>query len=130
VTVAPFLPASAVPSDTAAMTAETAIPPQHVSTVERKQGLQRHRLPVPEGKVQRVHTHLASSTPQSPDNIRDVSSPSPHPVEPKPVRGPLWRLIPTAGGWAFRSVKSGVSKVGSHLGFGRHLKEPSARLGQ
>jgi beta-lactamase regulating signal transducer with metallopeptidase domain len=130
VTVAPISPASATPSDTATMTAETATPLQHVSTADRNQGLQRLRLPVPEAKVQRVHTHLASSTPQSPRNIRGVSGQSSHASEPKPVRGPLWRLIPNAGGWALRSVKSGFSKVGSHLAFARHPKEPTAQVGQ
>jgi hypothetical protein len=128
VTVTPFSPGIATPS--AVLTAEAATPLQHRSTAERNQQLQRNRLPVSETKVQRGHTRLASSTPQRSSKIRGVSGSSPRPAEPKPVRGPLWRSIPTVGGWAFRSVKSGFSKVGSHLGFGRHLKEPSAQLGQ
>ena len=128
VTVTPFSPGSATPS--AALAAEAGTPLQQLSTTERNPGLQRHRSRVPETKVQRVHTRLVSSTSQSPTNIRGVSSTSPHPSEPQPVRGPLWRVIPNAGGWAFRSVKSGFSKVGSHLGFGRHQKEPPAQLGQ
>lgn len=129
VTVTPFSPPGAMPSNTATMTAEAAPSVQHLSTAERNKGLQRHRLRV-QTKLQRAHNQLASATPQSSSNIRAESGPSPHPDQPKPVRGPLWRVFPNAGGWAFRSVKSGVSKVGSHLGFGRHPKEPSAQLGQ
>jgi hypothetical protein len=49
--------------------------------------------------------------------------------EPKSTRHPAaWHVFPKVGGWAIRSVKLGFSKVGSHLGFGRHLKKPSGQL--
>jgi beta-lactamase regulating signal transducer with metallopeptidase domain len=128
VTVTPFSPASATPQDTAAMTQEAPTRLQPPSTAERKQGLKRHKLRVPETKVQRVHPRFASSTPQFPRNISDVSRPSQPQTEPKSTRRPaVWHVIPKFGGWAIRSVKLGFSKVGSHLGFGRHLMEPSGQ---
>ena len=129
VTVTPFSPAIATPSDSAAMTQETPTLHQPFSIAERKQGLRRHMLRVPETKVQRVHSRFASSKPQSPRNISDVSGPSQPQTEPKSTRRPaVWRVIPKVGGWAIRSVKLGFSKVGSHLGFGRRLNEPSGQL--
>jgi beta-lactamase regulating signal transducer with metallopeptidase domain len=126
VTVTLFSPTIATASDAAAMTQEAPTRLQPFLTTERKHGLQRQKWRVPEAKVQRAHSGFASSTPQFPRNISDVSGPSqPQPV-PKSIRRPaVWHVIPKFGGWAIRSVKLGFSKVGSHLGFGRHLKEPS-----
>ena len=129
VTVSPFSPASGTPSDTAAMTQRAPTRLQPFSTAGRKQDLQQHKLRVPETKVQRVHSRLASSTPQFPGNVSDVSGPDQPQSEPKSPRRPaVWRVIPKVGGWAVRSVKLGFSKAGSHLGFGKHLKEPSGQL--
>ncbi len=122
VTVTTFSPASATPTDAATMTREAPIPPQPFSVAERKPGLQRHKLRVPETRVQRVHSRNASSTLQFPRNISDVSGPSQSQTESKSTRRPaVWHVIPKVGGWAIRSVKLGFSKVGSHFGFGgRH----------
>jgi beta-lactamase regulating signal transducer with metallopeptidase domain len=129
VAVTPFAPANATPSDSAAMTQEAATQVQRFPTIERMQELPRHKLRVPETKVQRVHSRFASSTPQFPRNISDVSGPSQPQTEPKSTRRPaVWRVIPKVGGWAIRSVKLGFTKVGSHLGFGRHLNESSGQL--
>src|SRR5258708_6051750 len=123
VTSTPSSPASATPSDTAAMTQEASTRLQPFSTVERKQGLQRRKMRIPETKVQRAHSRFASSTPQFPRNISDVSGPSRPQTEPKSTRRPaVWRVIPKVGGWAVRSVKLGFTKVGSHLGFSGHPK--------
>jgi beta-lactamase regulating signal transducer with metallopeptidase domain len=124
VTVTPFSPASATPSETATMTEEAPSRLQPVSAAERKPGLQRHKLRVPETKVQRVHSGFSSSMPQSPRNISDVSSPSQMQTEPKSTRRPaMWHVIPKVGGWAIRSVKFGFSKVGSRLGFGGRSRQ-------
>jgi beta-lactamase regulating signal transducer with metallopeptidase domain len=129
VAVTHFSPAIATPSDSAAMTQEAPTLLQPFPTADRRQGLLRHKLRVPETKVQRVHSRFASSKPRSPRNISDASGPSQLQTEPKSTRRPaLWRVIPKVGGWAVRSVKLGFSKVGSHLGFGRHLNEPSEHL--
>jgi len=129
VTVTAFLPPNATPSDRAAMTPEAPTRLQPISTAERKPGLQRHKLRVPETNVQRVHSRSASSTPQFPRIASDVSGTSQPQSEPKSTRRPaVWHVIPKAGGWAIRSVKLGFSKVGSHFGLGRHLKEPSGQL--
>ena len=129
VTVTSFSPASATPPDTAAMTQGAPTRLQPFSTAERKQGLQRHELRVPETKARREHSRFASSTPQFSENISDVSGPSQPQTEPKSTRRPaVWHFIPKVGGWAIRSVKVGFSKVGSRLGFGRHMKEPSVQL--
>jgi beta-lactamase regulating signal transducer with metallopeptidase domain len=129
VMVTPFSPANAKPSDSASMSQEAPTRRQPSSTTERKQGFRRHNLRVPDTKVQRVHSRFASSPPQLPRNISDVSGPSQPQAEPKSTRRPaVWRVIPKVGGWAIRSVKLGFSKAGSHLGFGRHLNEPSGQL--
>jgi beta-lactamase regulating signal transducer with metallopeptidase domain len=126
VTVTSVSAASATPSDTAVMTQEAPIPLQPFSAAERKPGLQRHKLRVPETKVQRVHSRFASSTLQFPKNISDVSSPSQPQTEPKSTQRPaVWHVVPKAGAWAIRSVKLGFSKVGSHLGFGRRHQDSS-----
>jgi hypothetical protein len=102
----------------------------HLSlALQPEAGLRRPKWRVPETKVQRVHSRFASSKPQSSRNISDVSAPSQPQTEPKSTRRlAVWRVIPKVGGWAVRSVKLGFSKVGSHLGFGRHLNEPSEQL--
>jgi hypothetical protein len=129
VTVTPFSSAIATTSDSAAMTQEALGLIKPFSTAERKQRLRRHTLRFPETKVQRVHSRFGSSKPQSPRNLSDVSGPSHPQTEPKSTRRPaVWRVIPKVGGWAIRSVKLGFSKVGSHLGFGRHLNQPSGQL--
>ena len=126
VTVTPFSPASSPPSATATMTREAPTPLQPVSTAERKPGSQRHKVRVPETKVQRVHSVFASSTPQSPRNISDVSSPSETQTEPRStLRSAVWHVIPKIGGWTIRSVKLGFSKAGSHLGFGKRHPDSS-----
>ena len=124
VTVTPFSPPITMHSDTATIAQEAPTPLQPVSIAERKPRLQRHKLRVPETRVQRVHSGFSSSTPQSPRNISDVSSPSRMQTEPKSTQRPaVWRVIPKVGGWTIRSVKLGFSKVGSHLGFGRRQQD-------
>jgi hypothetical protein len=121
VTVTPFSQPSPTPSDLATI-AQAPTPPPPLSTAERKPGLQRHKLRVPEPKVQRVHSGFASSAPPSSRTISDVSDPSQ--TESKSSRRPgLWHVIPKVGGWTIRSVKLGFSKVGSHLGFGKHHQD-------
>jgi beta-lactamase regulating signal transducer with metallopeptidase domain len=124
VTVIPLSQANATPSDTATSAQEAPTPLQPVATAERKPGLQRHKLRVPETKVQRVRSGFASSPPQSPRNRSDVSSPSQPQAESKSTRHPsVWHIVPKVGGWTIRSVKLGFSKVGSHLGFGRRHQD-------
>ena len=126
VTVMLFSPAIATPSDTAAITQEAPAGLQPFSTGGRKQGLQRRKLHITATKVQHSQSRFASSTPQFPRHISDVSGPSQPQAESKSTRHPaVWHVIPKVGGWAFRSVKLGFSKVGTHLGFGRHRKEPT-----
>jgi beta-lactamase regulating signal transducer with metallopeptidase domain len=126
VTVAPSSPASATPSVTAAITQEAPTPLQPVSTAERKQELQRHKLRVPDTRVHRVHSGFGSSTPQFPKNISNVSGASRPQSEPKStLRSAVWHVIPKVGNWTVRSVKLGFSKVGSHLGFGGRHQDSS-----
>jgi hypothetical protein len=126
VTVTPFSAARATPSDTATTTREAPPVLQPLSTAERKPRLQRHKLRVPETKVQPVHSRIASSATQFPRNISDVSSPSQPQTEPKSTRRQaVWHVIPKVGGWTIRSVKLGFSKVGSRLGFGRRHQDSS-----
>jgi beta-lactamase regulating signal transducer with metallopeptidase domain len=122
----PFLTPSAAPSDLATTTREAPPALQPLSAAEQKARLQRHKLRVPEAKVQSVHSRIASSGRQFPRNISDVSSPSQTQAERKSTRrSALWHVIPKAGGWTIRSVKLGFSKVGSHLGFGRRQQDNS-----
>src|SRR5579859_1000807 len=126
ITVASFSPANSMPGDTATISQEAQTRLQPLAAAEQKQRIQRPRSRVPQTKVQRVHSRFASPNPQIPRNISDVSGPSRLPTESKSTRHPaLWHVFPKVGGWAIRSVKVGFSKVGSHLGFGRHPKEPS-----
>ncbi len=128
VTVTPFSAASAMPLDKATTTREAPVSIQSFSAAEHKPRLQRHKLRVPEAKVQPVHSRTASSAPQFPRNISAVSSPSQPQAEHKSTRRPaVWHVIPKAGGWTIRSVKLGFSKVGSHLGFGRRHQDSSGQ---
>jgi len=129
VTVTSFSPANSTPGDTATISQEAQTRLQPLPAAEQKQRLQRSRSRVSEAKVQRVHSRFGSPKPQIPRNISDVSGPSRLQTEPKSTRRPAaWHVFPKVGGWAIRSVKLGFSKVGSHLGFGRHPKEPSGQL--
>jgi beta-lactamase regulating signal transducer with metallopeptidase domain len=126
VTVTPFSAAIATPSGTATIAQEAPTPLQPVSTAEARPWLQRHKLRLPETRVQRVHSGFAPATPQSPRNISAVDSPSrPQTEQKSTLRPAVWHIIPKAGGWAIRSVKLGFSKVGSHLGFGRRHQDSS-----
>jgi BlaR1 peptidase M56 len=127
--VTPFSLANSTPGDTATISQEVRTRLQLLAAAEQKQRLHRPKSRDPQAKVQRVHSRFASPKPQFPRNISDVSGPSQPQTEPQSARHPaVWHVFPKIGGWAIRSVKLGFSKVGSHLGFGRHLKEPTGPL--
>lgn len=129
VTVTPFSQAQATPGDTATTSQEAQTRGRPLPPAEQKQRVQRPRSRVPQAKVQRIRSRFPFPNPQFPRNVSEVSGPSPLQTGPKSTRHPaVWHAFPKVGGWAIRSVKLGFSKVGSHLGFGRHLREPSGQL--
>jgi beta-lactamase regulating signal transducer with metallopeptidase domain len=129
VTFTTALSANAMAPRTTATTQVAAPQAQHLSPLPPKRMSQRHKLLVPEGKVQYVHSRSASSSPKSPGGTSTASGPYHPQTQPDTKRRPaLWRFIPRFGGWAIHSVKLGFSKIGSHLAGDRHPKEPSGEL--
>jgi beta-lactamase regulating signal transducer with metallopeptidase domain len=129
VTITSFSPAHSTHGDTATISQEAQTRLQPSPAALQQQGLQKTRSRAPQAKVQRIGSRFASPKPQSPRKASDFSGPSQLRTEPQSTRhSAVWHVFPKVGGWAIRSVKSGFSKVGSHLGFGRHPKEPSGQL--
>jgi beta-lactamase regulating signal transducer with metallopeptidase domain len=93
---------------------------------ETKLVLQRNKLPGRRTFAPDTHSRLVLSKPKFRARLSAAQAPVQLRTQTtsKPSRA-LWRFIPRAGGWAVRSVKVGLSTVGSHLVGFRHEKEPS-----
>lgn len=118
-----------VPQRTADLIPKPLQHPQSVSHAKAKRVLKRHKFPVPEAKIQRAQSQPASSSPKIPGSLLAVAGP-PQPQTQPNSKQPhvLWRFIPKFGGWTIRSVKTGFSKLESHLPGDRRQKEPSAQF--
>jgi beta-lactamase regulating signal transducer with metallopeptidase domain len=101
---------------------------QSVSIAAPKHVSQRRKVPVSKALVHHVQSVPASTAPKVSPSLSAVSGPSQPQAEPNPRRQPLWHVIPKFGGWAYRSVKTGFSKVGSHLARNRHREGPTEQL--
>lgn len=124
-TFTPISSAVELPPYTATVMSATPSQPQAVSYAEPERVLQPQKLPVLKARVHHIRPLSGSSTSKIPGSISAVSDQSHPQTRPNAKRRSApWRFIPKFGSWAIRSVKVGISKVGSHLTGSTQPKEP------
>jgi beta-lactamase regulating signal transducer with metallopeptidase domain len=127
VAVTPSWPAPAPRN--AARTQEPPPRPQTILKADRQRLSKRHKFQAPGHTAPDVYSRVAPADPEFPVSTRVRSGPLDAQTRPSSARGRMrWGLIPKVGGWAIRSARFGVSKIGSHIAGRKHEKAPSGQL--
>jgi beta-lactamase regulating signal transducer with metallopeptidase domain len=136
VTVTPSWSAPAPAPRNAARIQEPPPQPQTILKADRQRVSKRHKFQAPGAIAPDVYSRFARPKPEFPGSTPVVSGPppvlsGPSEVQTRPdsARGRTrWGLISKVGGWAIRSVRFGVSKMGSHIAGAKHERAPSGQL--
>jgi beta-lactamase regulating signal transducer with metallopeptidase domain len=113
----------------AARTQEPPPRPQTILKADRQRVSKRHKFQAPDAIAPDVYSRVAPPNPEFPVSKPALTGPSDVQTLPSSARNRTrWGFIPKVGGWAIRSVKFGVSKMGSHIAGGKHARAPSGEL--
>ena len=103
--------------------------PQTILKADRQRVSKRHKFQAPLAIAPDVYSRVAPPNPEFPVNTPVLSDPSDVQTRPSSARGRMrWGLIPRVGDWAIRSVRFGVSRMGSRIAGRKHEKAPSGQL--
>jgi beta-lactamase regulating signal transducer with metallopeptidase domain len=129
VAVTPSWSAPAPAQHNAPRTQEPPPRPQTVLKAERHRVSKRNKFQVPGAVAPDVYSRFAPPNREFPVSTPVLSRASDLQTRPISAGGRVrWGLIPKVGGWAMRSVRFGVSKMGSHIAGHKREKPPSGQL--